>query len=535
MDQRAYLEEKNSITFEVIRHITFYYFSVAVILTLSQIALEYFKIKSDIELQIQEIEESFSESLTNSLWEFNEVQTKAIIDGIAKSPSIKHVAVKGAKGETIYSAGESQKEPIQNLDIAFNPNQIFVFKKKLNKKMGTSDSEYIGQLFLYSGNSIIIGQLSHIVFPIIVNSILKTIFLWTILLVFINNKLKNPLNQFVKSISEINPKNPKPVDLEISKDIKEFDSIQTAFNDLIRQLSNYKEVLEAIVENKTELLKEKNDEVIDLVSKLKSAQSQILKHEKLTSLGILSAGIAHELKNPLNLSQNTSIMIKDLIQENNEVEPQFKEKLGSLLNIAVENHERMNTIIKNMLLQARVQNSDTTKINLKQFIDTNFSVLIKSREKMTSMDIVFDNLIDPSINIPVFANDFGRLLLNLFENSLHSITQKRSKRDPSSYQGYISVSGIVVDNKMVKMKFYDNGKGIAEENIDKILEPFFTTKPSGSGTGLGLYLTYEIVKQHDGKINIESKENEYAEITIELPLEQQVKSKSEELEKSGAP
>ena len=101
MNQHTHLEEKNSITFEVIRYITLYYFSVAAILTLSQIGLEYFKIKSDIESQIKEIESSFSESLTNSLWEFNEVQTKAIVDGIAKSPAITYVTVKGVKNETV--------------------------------------------------------------------------------------------------------------------------------------------------------------------------------------------------------------------------------------------------------------------------------------------------------------------------------------------------------------------------------------------------------------------------------------------------
>ncbi|MBC77305.1 MAG: hypothetical protein CME64_14960 [Halobacteriovoraceae bacterium] len=517
MKRRTQLEEKNSITFEVIRYITLYYFSVAAILTLSQIGLEYFKIKSDIEGQIKEIESSFSESLTNSLWEFNEVQTKAIIDGIAKSPAITYVTVKGVRNETIYGAGNVTEEPKPIFDAAFNPNQIFVYKKKLSKNIGKDNEEEIGQLYIYSGNSVILSQLSHIVVPIIVNSVIKTIFLWMILLLFINNKLKGPLNQFVENISEIDPKNPKPVDLKISKEIKEFDSIQTAFNDLIRQLKNYKDVLEAIVENKTELLKEKNDEVLSLVEKLKSAQSQILKHEKLTSLGILSAGIAHELKNPLNLSQNTSIMIKDLIKENQTMDPAFKSQMDNLLGIAVENQERMNGIIKNMLLQARVQNSEKTELNIKQFIDTNFNILLKSRKKNAHIDVCFENLLADEIKAPVFANDFGRLLLNLFENALHSIEDKSKKSDPS-YKGLIKVSGECNSENLV-LSFYDNGKGIEKSYLDKIWEPFFTTKPTGSGTGLGLYLTYEIIKQHNGSINIESEEGAYAKIIVELPLE----------------
>ncbi len=529
MNQHTHLEEKNSITFEVIRYITLYYFSVAAILTLSQIGLEYFKIKSDIESQIKEIESSFSESLTNSLWEFNEVQTKAIVDGIAKSPAITYVTVKGVKNETIYGAGNVTEEPQPILDAAFNPNQIFVFKRSLSKNIGKNNEEEIGKLYIYSGNSVIISQLSHIVVPIIVNSVIKTIFLWMILLVFINNKLKGPLNQFVKNISEIDPKNPRPVDLKISKEIKEFASIQNAFNELIRQLKNYKDVLEAIVENKTELLKEKNDEVLSLIEKLKNAQSQILKHEKLTSLGILSAGIAHELKNPLNLSQNTSIMIKDLIRENRSMDPAFKSQMDDLLNIAVENQERMNGIIKNMLLQARVQNSEATEIKLKQFIDTNFNILLKSKKKDSFINVTFENLLDADIIVPVFANDFGRLLLNLFENSLHSIEDKSKSCNDKSYKGLIKVSGSY-NKDTITIDFYDNGKGIDKSFQDKIWEPFFTTKPSGSGTGLGLYLTYEIIKQHKGTINIESEQGKFARIKVELPLSKELLQNDEKEE-----
>ncbi|MEX0798981.1 MAG: hypothetical protein WD025_06035, partial [Bacteriovoracaceae bacterium] len=324
MKRQLQIEGKNSITFEVIRYITFYYFSVAIFLTLSQVALDYFQIKKNIELQIQELKASVSESLTNSLWEFNEIQTQAIIDGIAKIPTITHVSVLNPDNTVIYSAGQTkEKSVVEPSNMFFDPEAVFVFKKDLKKNLPPQGQNLIGKLRIYSGNQVIYEQLSGIVFPIIVNSILKTIFLWTILIVFFNNKLKAPLDQFVKSLSEINPKNPTTVDLEISKDILEFARIQNTFNDLIEQLTNYKEVLEAIVENKTELLKEKSEEAVELIDKLKNAQSQLIKQEKLSSLGILSAGIAHELKNPLNLSKNTTVMIRDLLNEKRDVDPEF--------------------------------------------------------------------------------------------------------------------------------------------------------------------------------------------------------------------
>lgn len=516
MKQPSQIEEKNSITFEVIRYVSLYYFSVAILLTLSQVVLEYFQIKRNIVHQIREIEESFTASLTNSLWEFNDVQTKAIIDGIAKTPAIIHVSVRGPDDQIVYSAGNGVEPHKSEKSLLFDPNEVFVFEKTLSKSTEGQDSEFIGTLRVYSGNNVIFEQLSHIVFSIIVNSIIKTIFLWAILLVFFNNKLKIPLDQFVKSISAINPKNPTPVDLEISKDILEFSRIQDAFNELVNQLRNYKEVLEAIVENKTELLKEKNQEVVHLINQLNQAQNQILKQEKLTSLGILSAGIAHELKNPLNLSKNTALMIKDVVEEEEGLKDASKEEILQFLKVSIESNNRMENIIKNMLIQARVENSDYSEINLREFIETNYNILLKSNHGKEEAHISFENNVEPSLKIQVQPNDFGRLLLNLFENSMHSINDKF--KVAHGYTGHIKVSSNRIDEEKVAIEFWDNGIGIDKEHVDKIMEPFFTTKPPGSGTGLGLYLTYEIVEQHHGKIEIFSEKGEYALIRVVLPL-----------------
>ena len=211
------------------------------------------------------------------------------------------------------------------------------------------------------------------------------------------------------------------------------------------------------------------------------------------------------------------------------MDPAFKSQMDDLLNIAVENQERMNGIIKNMLLQARVQNSEATEIKLKQFIDTNFNILLKSKKKDSFINVTFENLLDADIIVPVFANDFGRLLLNLFENSLHSIEDKSKSCNDKSYKGLIKVSGSY-NKDTITIDFYDNGKGIDKSFQDKIWEPFFTTKPSGSGTGLGLYLTYEIIKQHKGTINIESEQGKFARIKVELPLSKELLQNDEKEE-----
>src|SRR5690554_4526170 len=139
------IKEKNSIIFEVIRHITLYYFTVAIVLTLAQIVLEYFQIKRNIEHQTQDIIAGIYESLTNSLWEFNSVQTEAIIQGIGKNPAILYVSVRNAEGQQIYTAGDGLPTKDPRLPL-FDPNTVFLFQKPLIKQVDEHDLQRIGEL-----------------------------------------------------------------------------------------------------------------------------------------------------------------------------------------------------------------------------------------------------------------------------------------------------------------------------------------------------------------------------------------------------
>ena len=285
------IEENNSrisISFEVIRYITLYYFSIAVLLTIIQIIMEYNDIRQNISSSIQEITSSFNESLTNSLWEFNDTQTHTILTGILESPSVMGVRLVGIDGRTIVQLGQTIEEdykPIDNIFLKYvSPQRLFSFEKVLSKNLNGSGQEVIGSLYIYSGNKIILDQLSRIIFYILINSILKTISLWTILMLFFNRRIKRPLNSLVSRIKTINPQNPESIDIKEAKNTEEIYQIVTSFNNLIRELKNYKEVLEAIIENKTELLKEKNIEVRTLINKLENAQGQIINQEKNSSI-----------------------------------------------------------------------------------------------------------------------------------------------------------------------------------------------------------------------------------------------------------
>jgi signal transduction histidine kinase len=521
-----------SITFEVIRYVTLYYFSIAILLTVGQVIFEYYDIKKNINFNVNELISSFNDSLTNSLWEFNDNQTKAILTGIVESPSVIGVRLTDINNTELYSLNikSNIKERLSpnNISSIFTPNSLFQYKQELVKILENGKKEKVGMLYIYSGNKIILEQLSRIIFYIIVNSVLKTISLWAILIIFFNRKVKKPLNQFVKKITSIDSQNPVPIANDVMFETEEIYQIQFSFNKLIKELKNFKDVLEAIVENKTELLKEKNIEVRSLLTKLEDAQTQIVNQEKLNSLGLVSAGIAHELKNPLNLSKNSVIIIKDIlhIEENGEIDlSKVKEAkvktLPSVINMLLESNQRMESIITNMLLQSRSEYTKPTEINLHSFITMNLRVVQKSLKTKASAITKVATEIDEEQNIDVFPNELGRLLVNLFENAFFALSDKE-KLCQSKGEEYTPELNVLVKkygNNKILLTVHDNGIGIPHNIRNKILEPFFTTKPTGLGTGLGLYLSYEIVKKHHGEIVINSEEKVYTEIQITLPLD----------------
>lgn len=532
MNTTEEIKSRYSITFEVIRYVTLYYFSIAILLTVFQVVFEYFDAKKNIDSNIQELITSFDVSLSNSLWEFNDNQTKAILTGISKSPSVIGVLLKGNNGEVIqkinYDEDFNKRLSPNSFLTIFNPKGLFLFEKKLLKKVDNDTFEQVGVLHIYSGNKIILEYLSRIIFYIIINSIVKTISLWAIMIIIFNRKVKAPLDEFVHKISSIDSQNPKPVETNNVYETEEIYRIQHSFNNLIKELKKFKDVLEAIVDNKTELLKEKNIEVRQLVSKLEHAQSQIINQEKLNSLGLVSAGIAHELKNPLNLSKNSVIIIKDLFNLNNNnhldmslIDPKKLETLPNIIKLLYESNQRMESIITNMLLQSRAEYTKPTKVNLFSFIDTNMRVVQKSLNTNISCSTKTLIDVDHKIDIEIFPSEFGRLLVNLFENSFFAISEKceNLKAAPEKFSPELRVTGKMIGNSKIVLSFFDNGIGIPEKIKNKILEPFFTTKPAGLGTGLGLYLTYEIIKKHKGEITINSEERVYTEIQITLPIE----------------
>ncbi|MBZ5858348.1 ATP-binding protein [Flavihumibacter profundi] len=259
---------------------------------------------------------------------------------------------------------------------------------------------------------------------------------------------------------------------------------------------------------------------------LKQAQSQLVQAEKMASLGELTAGIAHEIQNPLNFVNNFSEVNTELIAEmQNEMDKgNFDDAISIANDIAVNeqkiNHhgKRADAIVKGMLQHSRSSSSTKEPANINALADEYLRLAYHGfRAKDKSFNSGMKTIFDESLGkINIIPQDIGRVMLNLINNAFYAVAE-RNKLANDNYEPTVSVSTRNLNHKM-EVRIADNGKGIPQKLLDKIFQPFFTTKPTGQGTGLGLSLAYDIVKAHDGELKVETKEGEGTEFIIVLPI-----------------
>jgi signal transduction histidine kinase len=269
------------------------------------------------------------------------------------------------------------------------------------------------------------------------------------------------------------------------------------------------------------------EKIESTLNELKSTQSQLIQSEKMASLGELTAGIAHEIQNPLNFVNNFSEVSKELLEEMREAfEKGDTEDAKEIMNDVIQNLEkilhhgkRADGIVKSMLRHSRTSNNKKESTDINALAD---EYLRLAYHGMRAKDMSFNSAMktdyDESIGLlKIISQDIGRVILNLITNAFYAVTEKK-KTHSDGYEPTVTVSTKKIGNK-VEVKVKDNGTGIPQKALDKIFQPFFTTKPTGQGTGLGLSLSYDIVtKGHGGELKVETKEGEYTEFSIILPV-----------------
>ena len=286
--------------------------------------------------------------------------------------------------------------------------------------------------------------------------------------------------------------------------------------------------LELLVAERTSEIMQQKNELEQALIELRNTQSQLIQSEKMASLGTLTAGIAHEIQNPLNFVNNFSEvnteLIEELKSEKSKVKSERDENLeDEILNNLSQNLEkilfhgkRADAIVKGMLEHSRINTGQNQPTDINDLTDEYLRLAyhgLRAKDKTfnATLKTDFDSAIE---KINIVPQDIGRVLLNLFNNAFYAVTEKK-KLNIEKYEPIVSVCTKKLNGK-VKIHVKDNGVGIPQIVVDKIFQPFFTTKPTGQGTGLGLSLSYDIIKAHGGELNVVTKEGEGSTFIIKL-------------------
>ena len=276
--------------------------------------------------------------------------------------------------------------------------------------------------------------------------------------------------------------------------------------------------------------KQKANKVLeDTLGNLKSTQTQLIQSEKMASLGELTAGIAHEIQNPLNFVNNFSEVNGELISELvDEVNKGNTEEVKAIANYIKDNSEKINhhgkradAIVKGMLQHSRSSSATKEPTDINKLADEYLRLAYHGlRAKDKSFNATMKTDYDESIgNINIIPQDIGRVILNLITNAFYTVAEKKAlgQAQGDNYEATVSVA-TKKSNGTIEISVTDNGNGIPQNVIDKIFQPFFTTKPTGQGTGLGLSMSYDIVKAHGGELKVETKEGTNSTFIIQLPI-----------------
>ena len=296
--------------------------------------------------------------------------------------------------------------------------------------------------------------------------------------------------------------------------------------EIVQITEEKKEILAGQNKLLEEQVKERTNELTRSLDHLKATQTQLIQSEKMASLGELTAGIAHEIQNPLNFVNNFSEVNTELIDElQQELKTGNTEEAIAISNDIKENEQKINhhgkradAIVKGMLQHSRSSSGVKEPTNINALVDEYLRLAyhgLRAKDKTFNATMLTDY--NDSIGmVNVIPQDIGRVVLNLINNAFYVVDEKK-KQAGSEYQPTVSISTRKT-NGQIEICVKDNGNGIPQKILDKVFQPFFTTKPTGQGTGLGLSLSYDIVKAHCGELTVETKEAEGSTFIISIPV-----------------
>jgi len=279
-------------------------------------------------------------------------------------------------------------------------------------------------------------------------------------------------------------------------------------------------------------VQERTKELSRSLEELRTAQDRLIQTEKLASLGQLTAGIAHEIKNPLNFVNNFSGVSVELIDELREIltgvkaDDKVRDDIADLsdtlrdnLQKIVQHGKRADSIVKNMLLHSREGSGERRPVDVNALVEESLNLAYHgARAEKQGFNITLERSFDPAAGeADLFPQEITRVLLNMISNGFYAAIKRKSQATNGEHEPVLAAATKNLGDR-VEIRIRDNGTGIPPEVKDKMFNPFFTTKPAGEGTGLGLSISHDIiVKQHAGSISVETEPGQFTEFKIVLP------------------
>jgi signal transduction histidine kinase len=289
-----------------------------------------------------------------------------------------------------------------------------------------------------------------------------------------------------------------------------------------------------------EQVQQRTNELSQSLDELRTAQERLIQTEKLASLGQLTAGLAHEIKNPLNFVNNFSALSAELTDELNDVlrpvglERKVREEVNELTGLlrdnlqkVVQHGKRADSIVKNMLLHSREGSGERRPADVNSLLDESLNLAYHgARAENGEFNITIQRDFDEGAGtIEVFPQEITRAFLNLISNGFYAANKRKTEPGAASFEPILSATSKNL-GETVEVRIRDNGIGIPAQIKEKMFNPFFTTKPAGEGTGLGLSMSHDIiVKQHGGSIDVESVPGSFTEFTVVLPRTSSLQSR----------
>jgi len=475
----------------------------------------------------EKVETEKAKTLASNLEATVLFESKSDFDNLLKSTTSQSVLLFDKDHNLIFSKGEIFNHKPYTKPSTWDED-YFISKAKI-----INNEELLGYLYIKTSTKNIFELATTNTIYLIL-----TFITLTIIFILISKKIDAQIVKPIKSLNELIKKIISKDDLNIRVPLEtpsiEIEGLSLSFNSLLQNLEQNKRRLVDLNLNLENKVEEKTKKLKHAITDLKKTQDQVIAQEKLASLGSLTAGVAHEIKNPINLINNSALIIDEIIsgiiktneeklskgilseEEARSLKNELK-RLPPISNIIVKNGKRTDNIITSMLLLSRSQKAELETVSITQLLKLSLNFSFHAmRAKPDAISVIIKENLDDEALTKCFTQDLERAFVNIFDNSFYAMKIK-SNNIKSDYKAELQVS-VFPEGNNLKICIRDNGIGIKESVLNKMLEPFYTTKPAGSGTGLGMSMVNDIITAHKGELKIHSSENEFAETIIFLPI-----------------